>query len=341
MPRIGCPSRIPLARRTLLAAATGAAVMIAGCGAASDPSSPDADSPTTDSVASAAFPVTVETEFGEITLTEKPEKVLVLGNASLGDALAALGEPPAFFGSGFADEQAFLAVSPWMDGLYGEYVDDLYDADWLPAAEHIAALSPDLIVIEAMWIDEPMHQQLSDVAPVYAAPTMWEDQLAELAVITGSPDQDKAVLEDIEAEFAAGRERIPGLQGKTFLGGSVTDTGGINTARDFFWFFGGLGLEPASNYPVAPADNSEISAENLDQVTADVVCLDIWGDDRRAAFEADPRISEWPSSQNETMLVLQDVLGTAGAANPGPAALTWILERLLPALEATPLNQAG
>ena len=93
---------------------TVAGLLLAGCG--SDADSADSDTAAGSSASKGAFPVTVPTAFGDVTVEEEPTRVVALGWSDAETALA-LGVQPV----GASD---WLAVGG--DGL-GDWVEQGYD----------------------------------------------------------------------------------------------------------------------------------------------------------------------------------------------------------------------
>lgn len=200
----------PLRRRgaALAAALLSAALVLTACGSGSGAGTGGATGSTDASSGSAAgFPVTIPSDFGEIKLTEKPEKIVVVGANRYVDVLAALDEAPAVFGSG-VDEQTTLTWTPWIKGKYGQYVSGLLTADWTPDAEAIGAQDPDLIVLQDNGaVDESLHKKLSAIAPVYTEnnPRNWADAVTNMGAATGRSERAKEVISEVEADFSAAR----------------------------------------------------------------------------------------------------------------------------------------
>lgn len=331
----------PLRRHTagLAAALFTTTLALTACGTNGESGSDGETSSAAPSESAQAFPVTVPSDAGDITLTEKPEKIVVVGANRYVDVLASLDEAPDVF-SGGVDEQRALEWSPWIEGMYGEWVDGLLTADWDPDVEAIAALAPDLVVLQNNGADETVLQQLSQVAPVYTedSPRNWADAVTNMGKATGKSELAAQVIDETNAEFAAARERIAGLQGKTYLAGWASDQDGS------FWpfpemgtFADELGLVKADNMPVLPDRGTPISKENLDLITADVVLVSS-NDGHYKEFESDPRFAEMPAVTNGTMVLLEPLIGIAQTTDVGPASVPWLLERILPVLEKSALN---
>ncbi|WP_159502143.1 ABC transporter substrate-binding protein [Microbacterium sp. 18062] len=332
--------RLSTARRrstALLAGVVSVALAVTGCvnNTAEPGSVPDAT--TNDE----AFPVTVATHYGEITLEEKPEKIVVFA-VILADALGAMGEP-AVFGDGYQDEELVLAAYPWMDGLYEEYDPALVGTDWVPAVEAVAAQEPDLIV---GWgggsIAEDVYDQLSQIAPVYepivTEDSGWKQYIAELGLLTGKSDEASQVIEDVDTELTEASEQLPGLQGATFNGAYYQPaTDDLRLPTTYSWITS-LGLTFADNQPTPGEEQVIISMENLDEFAGDVITISALSDEEREAVESDPRFSELPAVENGTVIWADDPLSRAFTSS-GPTGVLWGLERVLPQLEESALNQ--
>lgn len=322
----------PLRRRTAVIAAAllSATLTLTACGSDNDKSG-DAGAGSTE-----GFPVTIDSPAGEITLTEKPEKIVVLGAGNYVDALAALNEAPAVL-AGDDTEQVYLEAAPYLEGRYGEFVEGLFTGEGSPDAEAIGALNPDLIILADLGnLDEPVYKQLKQIAPVYTESSSedWSVALSDMGKVTGKSERAEEIISEVSAEFAAARERIPGLQGKTFLAGWTSEAyPDITTVSEMNPLLTALGMVPADNMS-RPPDRGEISAENLDQITADV----LYADGDKSAWEDDPRFADLPAVKNGAVVFEDEILEGALATSIGPASVPWLLERILPVLEKSALN---
>lgn len=327
----------PLRSATLVSVLTATLLVLTACGGSSNNDSAD---PATEAGAG----VTVDTSFGEVTVPEDPQKIVVIG-ADLVDMLVSLDEQPvAFAGSGEQSEEALIEASPWLDGIYtGEFDPALVTAEYKVSAEAVANHDPDLIIGRPYYIEEQQYQQLSAIAPTvvleYAsADRDWTDDLNELGRITGNDDKAVEAQANVDAEFASAREELPGLDGKTFNSGFVADTEGIYVAGDYSWVEN-LGLIPAENQPKPGEFRVTLPRENIDQFAGDVVLINAEGE-YRELLDSDPRVAQWPSIRNGTAVFADRATLDAGTSI-GPASLTWVLPRLVPQLKDSALNNAG
>lgn len=325
----------------LAAALLSTVLVLSACGNKSDESTSSAPTGST----TGTYPVTVTSDLGKITLTKKPEKIMVLGDVKAADVLAALGEEASILGTGFNNEKTTLEYYPWLKGRYGKYVAGLsgtfengvYDLD----AEAIATQKPDLIILATLGsLKESTRKSLSEVAPLYALddPKNWTQIVTDLGALTGKSEEAKQVISKERADFSAARESIANLQGKTFYAGFVNPDGSVMAYPEMSLFLEQLGLEHADNMPVLPDRGKPISTENRDKITADIVFLgSVDGDYKK--LQSDPRYTSLPAVKNGTMGLLE-TLGVSPDAMTqiGPTQIPWVLEKILPMLEKSALN---
>lgn len=330
-------------RRSALAAAVIAGLALTGCTTSSQ-------AETDGSSNGGLFPVTIDTAYGEITVPEDPERILVLTTTYL-ELLPYLGESPI---ASPDDDESIETYSPWLVGTdRGEEDPSLLDADYLISPEAVANWEPDLILTDIWNADEALYGQLSQIAPTYVGietdtNTSWQDHLTALAALTGN---DAAVTERIQADFDAALAEsagaVPGLAGASF---QVAALGG----DEQLWLTEyanapllALGLVPGEGQPTDGEEGATAptySQENVDQLTADVLFVATEHRDPegawRTALEADPRVAALPSSANGTFVYLTGPQWSA--VNGGtPLSVRWWLDEILPTLEASALNQAG
>lgn len=329
------------------AAAVATALVLTGC-SASEP----AATPAAESGSEAGFPVTIDTAYGEITVDEKPQRIVALSGRHV-ELLSLLDEQPIAFTDYGADTEQLLASYPWMEGTFeGDPDPALFTADYQPAVEAIAAYDPDLILTTIWQTDEQLFEQLSQIAPTYVGietdtNTTWQADLTALATLTG---HDVGIVAEQETEvdnaLALAAEKLPGLQGASFFIAVLGDGEQLWLTEYAAEPLLALGLQPGDGQPVGGSEAAgapKFSQENIDQLTADVVLIAAENRDPsgqfRAALEADPRLAELPASENGTLIFLAPA--EWNAVNGGSAAsLLWWLDLTLPKLQASALNEA-
>src|SRR3954449_11994959 len=186
------PTRSAVRRATRVPALVAAGLLLAGCGSDSG----ETDSATARGGSSDAFPVTVPTAFGDVTVEEEPTRVIALGWSDAETALA-LGVQP-------------VGASDWLgvggdDGL-GDWVTDSYDeapemiGTMEPSYEAIAALEPDLILDTRSDGTQERYDLLDAIAPTIGQPegvgpyqTTWQQQLELVGAALGKDDEAAAL----------------------------------------------------------------------------------------------------------------------------------------------------
>lgn len=226
-------------RLTGLALGAAAALLLSGCAdsAGQDSGSAEGGDASQDAGASSgAYPATIDTEFGEVTIEEAPERVVALG---WGDAEVALdlGVEPVGASDwlGFEDPDG---IGPWVENTYTESPEILGTLEL--SYEAVAALEPDLILDVRSSGDQERYDRLSSIAPtVGVAPggagylTESEDQVRMIAAALGQPEAGEEMLAEQEQAFAAAVEENPEWEGQTATVASRTAEGwGAYTAAD-------------------------------------------------------------------------------------------------------------
>jgi iron complex transport system substrate-binding protein len=215
------PTR-PAARGAALLTAAG--LLLAGCG--SEPG--ETDSAAAGTASSGAFPVTVRTAFGDVTVEKEPTRVVALGWSDAETALA-LGVQP-------------VGASDWLgvggdDGL-GDWVETAYDeapeiiGTMEPSYEAIAALEPDLILDTRSDATEERHELLSAIAPTIGQPdgvgayqTTWQQQLEMVGQALGRTDEAGALEDQVTQAFADAAAQHPEFDGTEVAVGAYTSEG--------------------------------------------------------------------------------------------------------------------
>ena len=211
----------PIVRLAAATTSTLAAVVLAGCGGAEAGTPPDAGS------ASGAFPVTVGTAFGDVTVEEQPQRVVALGWSDAETALA-LGVQPV----GASDWLGFGGdgVGPWAEGRYDEAPEIIETME--PSYEAIAALEPDLILDTRSDGTDERYELLSAIAPTIGQPegvgpyqTTWQQQLDLVGTALGKADQAAELAEEVDQAFTEAAEANPAFDGTEVAVGAYTSEG--------------------------------------------------------------------------------------------------------------------
>ncbi|MGO1854115.1 ABC transporter substrate-binding protein [Brevibacterium aurantiacum] len=320
-------------RRTTVYVAAILSAALVGC---SGSDTPNADGETTAATANSdAFPVTVESDFGDVTIEKQPERVVLVHPWYL-DATLALGvQPVAIF---YSDEESLLADEPWVEGRYTGTVDPSLTSGGEAMPEAIAAWEPDLIIVADYQVDEQIYEQLSEVAPTWAVPRPLGASGTWTAIgeLTGHAEQAKTANQEVEDAYAAAAEKLSGLAGKTYISVSAEETE-INVTSFGPWRE--LGLVPADNAALDSSGFYTISKENMDELDADLVAVGTYASENvEEALEADPRFRELPAYKNDAVFFYDTAMATAQL---GPTSAIWLVDKIVAQFEDSPLNTKG
>lgn len=328
-------------RRTLLALTTAPLLLLAACGGGSpaedaSPGSQASEAPSS-SAPDGAYPVTVATAFGDVTLEEEPQRVVALGWGDAETALV-LGVQPV----GASDWLGYGGdgVGPWLDGAYDQAPTLVDTTETSPEA--VAALSPDLILDTRSDGTQERHDLLAQIAPVIGAPdgvvafgTTWQQQLEMVGDALGRSEEADEARAETEKTFDDVAAQNPDLEGSTVAAGAYFNGGyGAYVSGDSrVDLLEELGL---TNSPAVDAlgDGSfyvDVSAERLDLLDADVTVIFPIGAET-SEFTSDPLFRAIPSVADGRDLVLEDgTLRNAFSSGTAPGS-AYAAERIAPML---------
>lgn len=333
------PRRRPGARRALTLLVAGS-LAVAACG--SDDDTPAADSTpsdtATDSPAGDAFPVTIETTFGETTIESEPQRVVSIGFAEH-DTILALGVTPIAVRDWYGDQP--YATWPWAQDELGDAQPEILPSTELNF-EQIAALNPDVIIGINSGISEEDYATLSAIAPTITRPpgapdygTPWRDQLLLTAKALGRTAQAEQVITDTEARFAAVREEYPEFAGlEAAVAFTFEELPGAYASND-------TRAQTLAEFGfVTPAEFDElagdqfyftVSDEELDVLDRDVI---VWVLSDESGYQALAAMALRPSltAYAEGREVIADPLLSGAFSHGSPLSLEYVIDELVPEL---------
>jgi iron complex transport system substrate-binding protein len=167
-----------------------------------------------------ALPVTIEHKFGETTIEEPPQRVVVAGLREQ-DSLLALGIVPVGTTEWYGEHPG--AIFPWAEEALG----DAPRPKVLPfddgiQFEQIAALRPDLILAIYSGLTQKDHDTLSKIAPTVAQPpgqvdwgSSWQDELLITGKAVGKPKEAERLRDEAEQALADAAAAHPEFKGQT------------------------------------------------------------------------------------------------------------------------------
>lgn len=185
-------------------------LLVAGCGAPA--ATPDIATEEAASTSS-AFPVTLDHKYGSTTITEKPERIVLVGLTEQ-DALLALGVVPVATREWYGERPG--AIFEWaQDELEGAELPVVLSSAELNF-EQIAGLNPDVIVGLYAGLTQEEYDTLSRIAPTVAQPAEyvdwgipWQELTKRIGLIVGQGERAEELVAEVEAKFAEAREAHP------------------------------------------------------------------------------------------------------------------------------------
>jgi iron complex transport system substrate-binding protein len=259
-----------------VAALAVAALSLTACASGDTGSSGDS---TDSGSSSAAFPVTVSTDFGDVTVEKKPTRIVALGWGDAETALA-LGVQPV----GASDWLAFggEGVGPWAEGLYDEAPEIIGTLE--PSFEAIAALKPDLILDTKSSGDKDRYEKLSSIATTIGVPegkgsylTSMDEQMELVSTALGLTEKGDALLADVDTSYDEAAAAHPEWKGKTIAAATKTSEGwgAYIEGSERVAFLERLGFAQSPAIADLPANSGgfsvDISSEQLDLLDADLI----------------------------------------------------------------------
>ena len=340
-------ARAPL---SVLAAVPLTLAALAGCGAANGETNEAGAGGDSGSAAEDVFPVTIEHTFGETTIEEQPERVVVLG-WSAQDTVYALGVEPVGMPSypfGGGDD----GVLPWIDEHFDPDVTTLLDTADGPPLEAIAALEPDVILAPYEGFDETAYESLTGIAPTVAYPgeawtTPWREQTRLIGTALGRVEEAEQLIADADDRVAEIAAEHPEFEGLTFaytsLGAEAlylylpTDPR-VQLIEDL-----GLTVAPSVGELSAGVEESfyaELSLESAPDIAADVL---VGFADGLSAEEvaALPIYSQVPAIQRDSAVLIDDQSFAAAVSSVSVLAIPFVLDQLVDQLSVAAANATG
>lgn len=288
---------------------------------------------------SRAFPATVDTKFGDVSIPKKPERVVALGWGDAETALA-LGVQPV----GASDWLGFGGdgVGPWAKGLYTKAPKIIGTLE--PSYEAIAALHPDLILDTKSSGDKARYEKLTAIAPTVDVPkggdnylTSFSQQMTMIATALGEKAEGKKIIAESNAQVAAVARAHPAWKGLTVTAATKTSEGwgAYVNGSERVDQLEKLGFAQNPKIAALKANSTgfsvSISEENLDLVDSDViVAFPIYI--KESAITADPAWKDLDAVKKGHAVVIDGDLASAYSLGTS-LSRAYALKHLVPLLE--------
>ena len=288
-----------------------------------------------------AFPVTFDTMFGEVVIEELPQRVVSVGYTE-GDLILALGVTPVAIRDWYGDQPNGLW--PWAAETPAAQAGPI---EVIPAAEinfeQVAALDPDVIFAIGSGIEQGDFDTLSAIAPTVAQSgdynvfgTPWDVAQLTIGKALGLEPEAQALVDDVDAQFAAAVEANPDWQGQV---GTVTAFGTDNTIGVFTdgdnrgHILTQLGFVIPDEITEIAGDSfyADISAEQISLIDNDLLVYIVPEADRALVEDLPLWQSLTAVQDGRTVYVDEALAGAMGFAST--LSLPYALEALVPEIQ--------
>jgi len=301
-------------------------------------------SETTASAESEAFPVTIDHQFGSTTITEAPERVVVLGYTEQ-DPYLALGVIPVAVRYWYGDETN--AIFPWAQDEAGGTVPTVLNMPYGSLNyEAILALEPDLISAIDAGITEEEYEVLSQIAPTLTQSdayvnygTPWQEVTLTIGQAVGKAEEAAVLVAEVEELFAEIREQHPEFDDKNIVVAyNFGGTFGYYTGQDSRGrFFTNLGFAIPEELNTIAGDQffANISEERFDLLNQDIaVFLSLaFAEGGQEGIQSDPLLSQLAVFRDERVVFVPAELDDALQFST-VLSIPFALEGIVPQLAA-------
>jgi iron-siderophore transport system substrate-binding protein len=330
--------------RTRLLAVLAAAALLAGCTTTGEQDTAG----TTASAERGAYPVTVHSALGSVTLKKQPRRVVTIGWGSQ-DAALALGVVPVGMQDMTGDAGVAGGILPWDEPkLHGAHPTLLkVSTDTIPY-ENILALRPDVILAVYSGVTKQQYARLTGIAPTVAYPnrpwiTSWQDQLRTVGAALGRPAQAAKLTRRTNRRIARAARQHPEFRGRTVAFGSGTQAGSVNFYYDSdarVRLLKQLGFTLAPDVSALGRGDStasfakSVSLERLPDIDSDVLVAWYLDAATKASIEKSPLFQRMPAVRRGGYVALTDPVFVYATSAVNVLSLPWMLDRYLPLLSA-------
>jgi iron complex transport system substrate-binding protein len=312
--------------------------------AAPEATEPAAEETTEDTeTTEGAYPIAFEHKYGTTEITEKPERVVLVGLVEQ-DILLQLGTVPVATTEWYGEHPG--AIFPWAVELVGDApLPEVlnFEIDF----EKVAALQPDVIIGLYSGITEDDYNLLSQIAPTVAQPlgyvdygVPWQEATNIVGQIMGQTAETDAIIADIEAKYEATKAAHPEFEGKEAL---LLSTWGDGTFYAYgpedprVRFLTELGFSFPTDVAELTTEGGEfgvsVSDERLDITDVDVAIWFVETQEEADALLADPIIASLDVAKENRIVFLLPTDPVYDAYNfTTPLSLEFVLDNFVPTL---------
>lgn len=291
--------------------------------------------------------VKIEHALGEAEITEKPERIVTLGQGSAETAIA-LGTVPVGmeeypWGS---DDSGYL---PWIHEAVtesGEELPEQFTGGTELDIEAVVELEPDLILAPWSGITQEQYDLLSDIAPTVAYEEepwviTWREQIEVIAKAMGQPDEAEKLIADIEGQLEeAARPEYEGITFSYIYNSGAGSLGVFFPTEQRVEMLSSLGLtvdpvvETLGEYEVEGTDSASIGLENADKLADSDLIFTFYSDDKnRSEVESQELYRQIPAIERGSVVAPTEQPLVTGSSIINPLTVPWALDRFVPLID--------
>lgn len=285
-------------------------------------------------------PIQVNTSKGSVTINGTPKRIVALG-AQWIDVTLAFGVTPV----AYLDNIQVLTgnPSPWSR----EGLKDSTPISTEDIVGQVAKAKPDLILATSYMADgQPeVYDSVSKLAPTIPGITgkqidPWQDMVTFLGTVLRQPDKAKEITAGVDAKINATKDRLPGLNGKTYTMAYMYSADQIQVLGDpddgATYLFRSLGMNIAPALVAEFRKNGQprfpISTENVPLLNSDLLVITANTDQLMSSLEKLPGYQNLRSVRTGAVSRMS-VAEIGGLNEPTPLSIPYLLDKMNPALE--------
>lgn len=328
-------------RRTFLLSTAGAAAAfgLAACG--SDDEAGGGGASTGTNASSAAYPITVEHEYGTTVIEKAPKRIVSYGYTDA-DPMLALGVVPVGLLQWIP--QWKRGVGAWAVPQLGASKPDIYSGNTIQY-EKVAASRPDLILAVTYSLKKDEYDKLNQIAPTVTTVagfpdwgTPWQSATEQVGRALGQTAKAKQLVADAEARFAKVKADHPNFAGKQVLLVAPGNNGKLNVfaptdTRGRFVTSLGFTQPDAIKKATGEQFYAEISEERYDLVDVDALIVMAEDPAIRAALVKQPAYKNLEVVREGRAVMSDDLEVNMALSASTVTSIPYALDRIVPELD--------
>ncbi|MCW1250488.1 iron-siderophore ABC transporter substrate-binding protein [Acaricomes phytoseiuli] len=334
------------------AIAASASLVLSGCSTSTTPSG---DAAGTGSAGTGAFPVTLQSALGDVTIEQQPQRVATVSWVNDDVALALGVVPVAMPTTTWGGDENGL--TPWkaakLDELGASLGSDnaptLYPEESAQINfDEIAKAQPDVILAAYSGLNQESYDKLAKIAPVVGYPekpygTSWQDSTRLIGQALGKNTEAENLINSTQQAISDKVQQFPQLAGKTFIAGNIEAQAQAGVSlytpqdnRPRLLTEMGMTMAPVAAQATQGSDAFFVdwSREKANELDSDLFMT--WLPDGMTAetLKNDPLIGQIPAIRNGGLVATEDKTLSLSFSAASPLSIPWMLDSFVPQLAA-------